>query len=243
MKCFAATDKFEQHNALSRMPKVAIVDYGMGNIFSIQNACKKVGLNAVATNSKQDLVLSDAVILPGVGAFGDAMKMLDKLNLIEFLQDISLLPKPFIGICLGMQLLTEESYEFGRHKGLGIIKGRTVRFNDVVDAQGQRLKVPHVGWNRIYKIKRNSERDLWNSSFLNGCYDGDFMYFVHSYYTEIQDSNIVLSKTQYGNLTFCSSLQMGNIFACQFHPERSGEKGMQIYKTLFSMIGESRRSK
>ena len=178
---------------------------------------------------------SDAVILPGVGAFGDAMAALRRLDLVRPLQDIAVSDTPLIGICLGVQLLMAESFEFGRHKGLEMIKGTVVRFDHPVE-EGRELKVPQVGWNRI------KQAHPWSNTLLEGLADGEFMYFVHSFIVQPEDPNVILSTSRYGQIEFCSSLQYRNIFACQFHPERSGPKGLQIYRNLACLIQERKAS-
>lgn len=224
------------HN--NSIPEVAIVDYGLGNLFSVKHACDKAGLKSEITSSKGKILESDAVILPGVGAFGDAMETLAKLDLINPLKEVALSGKPFLGICLGMQLIMSESCEFGHYEGLGIIKGSVVHFDNPVDDKGRKLKVPHIGWNCIYKSRRP---DLWEDTILNELDDNDFMYFVHSFYVKPDNPDVVLSKSQYGNIEFCSSLNYKNVYACQFHPERSGIKGLQIYKNLLGKILNIRR--
>jgi len=216
---------------LTNSPKVVIVDHGLGNLFSVKHACNKVGLDAEITNSKKEILHSDAVILPGVGAFGDAMQTLRSLDLIETLHDVAL-SKPFIGICLGMQLLMSESTEFGCQEGLGIIKGRTIRFDNPTDDDGKILKVPHVGWNRVCK----PHDEEWADTLLKGLDNNEFMYFIHSFYVKPDDPDVVLSVSRYGNAEFCSSLHSKNIFACQFHPERSGKEGLKIYRNLLKMM-------
>jgi glutamine amidotransferase len=213
--------------------RVAIVDYGLGNLYSVKHACAHVGLDAKITSSKRDILEADAVILPGVGAFGDAMQSLHRLDLVSVLRDMAGSPKPLMGICLGVQLLMTESYEFGRHRGLDIIQGPVVRFPDPMEGP-RKLKVPQIGWNRVYKAVRkdSAEADPWRSNLLAGLADGEYMYFVHSFMVQPQDSNILLSTSRYGHIEFCSSLQYRNIFACQFHPERSGAEGLRIYKNL-----------
>jgi glutamine amidotransferase len=221
---------------LAESPRVAIVDHGLGNLFSVRHACNKVGLDAEITFSKKDILHSDAVILPGVGAFGDAMQSLRKLDLVETLQETAL-TKPFIGICLGMQLLMSESCEFEKHLGLGIIPGSVLHFGSPVeqDGSGAQLKVPQIGWNSIYKAE-NSDTVLWQDTALDGLSNNEFMYFVHSFYVRPEDPEVILSYTKYGNIEFCSSLKFRNIFACQFHPERSGTQGLKIYKNLLSFF-------
>lgn len=215
--------------------KVAIVDYGLGNLFSIQQACHYAGMEAVITASPPEILSSSAVILPGMGAFGDAMDALHRLDLVEPLRDVAASEKPLIGICLGLQLLMSESYEFGCHKGLGIIEGPVVRFDNPVGAKGQ-LKVPQVGWTRITRPAKGDDAVPWSDSPLEGLRDGEFMYFVHSFYVQPLKPEHVLSMSRYGQIEFCSSLQYHNIFACQFHPERSGPHGLRIYQNIASLV-------
>jgi len=205
--------------------QVAIIDYGMGNLFSVKQACECVGLNPVITADKSVIESSNGLILPGVGAFGDAMDSLRKLGLVSLIRDFVASGRPFFGICLGLQLLMEESEEFGMHKGIGIIKGRVKRFPEI-DALGKRNKVPQVGWNRIIK---NLKGD-WVNTPLSGTKDGEFMYFVHSFYAQPEESDSVIAKTKYGNTEYCSCLLQKNIFAVQFHPEKSSLEGIKIYQ-------------
>jgi imidazole glycerol-phosphate synthase subunit HisH len=214
---------------------VAIVDYGLGNLHSIQRACQHAGLEAVITADKEDLLKAEAVILPGVGAFGDAMTNLRRLDLVEVLKDIADSQQMLIGICLGLQLLMTESTEFGRHNGLEIIKGQVVRFDQPREGE-RKLKVPQIGWNGIYSPKSNS----WKDSLLEGIPDGQDMYFVHSYIVQPQDPRVILSQSRFGHIDFCSSLQYGNIFACQYHPERSGPAGLKIYQNVKACLNQKR---
>lgn len=223
-------------------PKVAIVDYGVGNLFSIKHVCEHSDLQAIITSSKEEIIAADAVILPGVGAFGDAMEAIRQLDLVQILQTVAKSPKPFIGICLGMHLLMTESNEFGHHQGLDIIKGSVVRFDSPIDDDGRRLKVPHVGWNHIYKVESNSGQDWWGDSMLEGLANSEFMYFVHSFYVRPENAKVILSVSYYGDCKFCSSLQYRNIFACQFHPERSGPCGQLVYKNIASFIRKNMES-
>ena len=212
--------------------QVAIVDYGMGNLFSVRQACERAGLHTSITNSKKLISDASAVILPGVGAFGDAMQILESLDLVRVLQDFAVTGKPVAGICLGMQLLLTESYEFGRHRGLGLIEGEVVRLPEALQAN-KKLKVPNIGWSRIYSTADRR----WDGSLLEGLSAGTFMYFVHSYYPKPSNSHVKLSFSRYGEFEFCSSVEDGNIFGCQFHPERSGNHGLSIYKRLAARIG------
>lgn len=199
----------------------------MGNLFSVKLACEKVGLDAVVSNDKAEILRASALILPGVGAFGDAMKTLEKLDLVRAIKEFINSGKPFLGICLGMQLLMTESEEFGIHKGLGVIRGRVSKIPSLKD------KVPQVGWNKILKLPGGKN---WEDTLLKGLSERDYMYFVHSFYVLPLNTDVVLSETNYAGLNYCSSLQNKNVFACQFHPEKSGERGLIIYKNLADII-------
>lgn len=204
------------------------MDYGLGNLFSIKHACKRVGMQPIITSTREEILNADAVILPGVGAFGDAMSSLKKLDLIEPLEEVVASYKPLIGICLGMQLLLSQSYEFGIHEGLGFVDGSVFKIEN--HYKHNKLKVPHVGWNRIFR--NNFHNDDLSNLLFKGINDGEFMYFVHSFYVIPKDLEIILTTSHYGDIEFCSSLRYRNIFAFQFHPERSGLAGLEIYKNL-----------
>ena len=222
--------------------QVAIVDYGMGNLFSVEQACDQAGLGVVISSSAREILAADAVILPGVGAFGDAMANLNRLDLVSVLRDIAASSKPLMGICLGMQLLLSESHEFGRSAGLGIIEGEVSHLETSLEGPVV-AKVPQVGWNQIHAQEfslevgsLDSSDTPWGSPLLKGVPNSEYMYFVHSLYAKPEDPSVVLSTTQYGNTDFCSSLRFGSVFACQFHPERSGLAGLRIYRNLAQMI-------
>ena len=206
---------------------VAIVDYGMGNLFSVMRACEFAGLKPVVTAKRTEIENADAVILPGVGAFGDAMKTLQRLELPDVLRSAAKSGKPLVGVCLGMQLLMGESHEFGRHEGLGILSGDVVRLDDAD------VKVPQVGWNQITPAAGLTS---WDGTLLAGLTRGDFMYFVHSYYVRPSETGLTLATTQYGSLNFVSAIGRNNVFACQFHPERSGTRGLLIYQNLAKLL-------
>jgi imidazole glycerol-phosphate synthase subunit HisH len=227
--------------SMSERPQIAIVDYGLGNLYSVKHACEHVGLVARITSSAHEIFAADASILPGVGAFGDAMDALRRLDLVLPLKDFAETGKVLMGICLGMQLFMSESYEFGKHAGLDLIRGPVVRFHEPIGPRG-REKVPQIGWNGIFRAQgsahgpagRNDPEDSWSGTPLRGLAEGEYMYFVHSFYAMPEDPSVVLSTSTYGHITFCSSLKWGNLFATQFHPERSGSYGLQIYSQLFS---------
>lgn len=223
---------------------LAIVDYGLGNLFSIKNACDVVGISNVITSDKEEITSADGVILPGVGAFNDAMKVLELKDLIDPLHQIVRQNKPLIGICLGMQLLMSESYEFGYHEGLGFINGSVVRLEESNNNQSH-FKIPQIGWNKIFRYNsqlphsqqaEGTIHDFWDTSPLEGIADGEFMYFVHSYYVKPEDPGLIMAITHYGNNVFCSAIRKRNIFGMQFHPERSGPCGLKIYKNIANII-------
>jgi len=205
---------------------VAIIDYKMSNLFSVQAACNKVGLSSVITSEKNEILDAKVAILPGVGAFGEAMKHLSDLNLDHTIFQFVDSGKPFVGICLGLQLLFDSSEEFGDNSGLGLIKGKVKKFKFHSD-NSTKYPVPQIGWNKIKRMGAS-----WEGSLLCNNTNDDFMYFVHSYFVKPENDNIMLSKTTYGNTEYCSSIQQNKIFACQFHPEKSGEIGINIYKNM-----------
>ncbi len=194
---------------------IAIVDYGMGNLRSVENAFKSMGYEAIITRDPARILNSSGLVLPGVGAFRDCMKNLNTYGLKEPLYKFIESKKPFLGICLGFQVLFEGSEEFGLCKGLGILKGRVVRFPE------DKLKIPHMGWNTI-KIKKECP-------FLEGIKNFSYFYFVHSYYAILEEKKIIATSTDYG-VEFTSSIWKDNIFACQFHPEKSQRLGLKILK-------------
>jgi imidazole glycerol-phosphate synthase subunit HisH len=210
---------------------VAIIDYKMGNLFSVQQACLAVKLNPIITSEKGIILNSDAIILPGVGSFKEAMKNLHELQLADLIKDQIMQNKPFMGICLGFQLLFKSSEEFGFTKGLDIFEGVVKKFPSK-GLQGTKIKVPQIGWNKISFFNNNK----WKSSLLTNISEGEFMYFVHSYYVHTDIDEIVLTKTSYEGLEYCSSIEKKNVFASQFHPEKSALEGMKIYKNFAKLI-------
>ena len=222
-------------------PEVAIVDVGIGNLFSVGQACAHAGIRGTITASRDVILNADAVLLPGMGSFGDAMASLQRHDLVEPLKDVAASGKHLVGICLGMQLLLSESSEFGNHAGLGILPGTVVRFEPLKEPDGARLKVPLVGWNRISRPSGSTGASRWSESPLRPLESGVYMYFVHSYYACPEYSEQVLCSSRYGDLSFCSGLMSGNVIGFQFHPERSGPEGLRIYQELRSMISARRR--
>ena len=202
---------------------VVIIDYKLGNLFSVQQACEAVGLNAKISSNKEDVINADALILPGVGAFLIAMTNLKELGLAEAIIEKVNNNTPLFGICLGLQLLFSESEEFGAGKGLDLISGVIKKLPD--NLENRKIKVPHISWNTIYKFEQN-----WSKTPLRDLINDDFMYFIHSYYVRPSDNACILTKTNYDGIEFCSAVTKNNIFATQFHPEKSADKGISIYK-------------
>jgi len=212
--------------------RIAIIDYQMGNLFSVAHACSYVGLDPIITHDKNIILKSDAIILPGVGAFSKAMENIKKFKLNQIIKLCIEENKPLLAICLGMQLLFTESYEFGKCRGLNIIKGKVIQFNN------DNRKVPQIGWNTIYPPSNLLNK--WNNSILNNIKKNEFMYFVHSFYVIPNFNEIILSSTNYEGIEYCSSIQYNNIYATQFHPEKSGPQGIKIYLNWANEIKQNR---
>lgn len=200
---------------------VAIIDYDAGNIKSVEKAVIALGQNAVVTREADKILAADHVILPGVGAFGDAMEKLRRYALIEVIREVVDLQTPFLGICLGLQLLFESSEECADVEGLGILPGKIVRIPEQSD-----LKIPHIGWNSLHFPNQGR--------LFQDIPDGAYVYFVHSYYLQAKEPEIVTASTEYG-VNIHASVEKDNVFACQFHPEKSSEVGMTILKNFFNI--------
>lgn len=199
-----------------------IVDTGLSNLHSIQAACAKCNINFKVSSSPREVKSSGAIILPGVGSYAKGVNNLKELKLFDLLREEITKGKPTFGICLGMQLLLDESEEFGLTEGLSVIKGKVKKFEFNTEIYS---KIPHIGWNSIINSKIS-----WKNTILELVNNLDKMYFVHSYYVNLEDHNQILSETQYGDLKFCSALRYNNIYATQFHPEKSGPNGLKILK-------------
>lgn len=200
---------------------VAIIDYDAGNIKSVEKALHYLGEEAVITRDRDTILGADRVILPGVGAFGDAMEKLRTYELDKVIQKVVAQNTPFLGICLGLQLLFESSEESESVEGLGILKGKVVRLPEESD-----MKIPHIGWNSLKYPNLGR--------LFTGIAEDSYVYFVHSYYLQAKDPSIVTATTEYGTLIH-ASVEQGNVFACQFHPEKSSEVGMQILKNFLTI--------
>ena len=201
---------------------ISIIDYGAGNLQSVLKAFHYIGCDVQVTTNKEELECSDAAVLPGVGAFEDSMNCLNRSGLVQPVMDFIESGKPFLGICLGLQLLFEESEESPGVSGLGILKGKIHRIPD-----GSGLKVPHIGWNSLELRKEGG--------IFSGIEEQPYVYFVHSYYLRAESPEIVSSTTQYG-VQIDASIQRGNLFATQFHPEKSGRTGLKMLQNFVSLI-------
>ncbi len=203
--------------------RTVVIDYGMGNLRSVSKAFEFVGFEEVIVTGDKGIVESaDVLVLPGVGAFGDAMKNLEDLELINPIRKHIERGKPFMGICLGLQLLFEKSYEHGEHRGLGILKGE-------VKLLPSRVRIPHIGWNQLWFKKRGT--------ITEGLKDGDYFYFVHSYRVIPREESVILSTTDYGE-DFVSSVWIENLLAVQFHPEKSQKKGLKLLENFKKMAAK-----
>ncbi len=202
---------------------IAITDYGVGNLFSLKSSFAAINQEVIVTGDEDILRKADKIILPGVGAFGDAAEKLDKTGLAYVLKEQAKLGKPILGICLGMQLLFEKSFEYGEHKGLGLIKGEIRPISDVIPKD---YKIPHIGWNAL-KFKGKT------APIFKYIKDGDFVYFVHSFYGANCDESVIATSEYGAELT--AAVSCGNVFGCQFHPEKSGDVGLNILRAFCEM--------
>jgi glutamine amidotransferase len=200
--------------------KIVIVDYGSGNLRSVQKGLERAGYPSVVSGSPAVVSEATHLVVPGVGAFPDCMKNLEALRLLKPISDAVRAGKPYLGICLGLQILFSEGMEFGVHPGLGILPGTVIRFPE------NELKVPHMGWNQIRIEKK--------SPFLEGIPEGAYFYFVHSYYGNLKENDWVATTTEYG-VRFPSSVSHDRLFACQFHPEKSQQMGLKLLSNFARM--------
>lgn len=203
---------------------IAIVDYGVGNLFSLKSSFAAIGADIEVTSDAAVLEKADKIILPGVGAFEDAAKKLRESGLVDTIKEQAKSGKPLMGICLGMQLLFEKSYEYGEHDGLGLISGSVRPISDVIP---DGLKIPHIGWNAL-RFKKESP-------LFKYILDGDFVYFVHSFYAAECDEAVIACAEYGAELT--AAVESGNVFGCQFHPEKSGSIGLNILRAFAEMRG------
>jgi glutamine amidotransferase len=220
-------------------PRVAIVDFDLGNLFSVVQACRKSGIAAEITHDPKTIAAADALILPGVGGFPRAMESLQRRDLIAPIKDAAAAAKPIVGICLGMQLLMESSSEFGATPGLGLIAGSVIKLPDVPGANDRNLPIPNVGWSPVAPVPNGLP---WTGTPLADTKPGAMFYFVHSFFVKPKRAQDVLATTLFGTETVCAAIGHGNIFGMQFHPERSGMVGVNVYKTIDRIIRGKQRA-
>jgi imidazole glycerol-phosphate synthase subunit HisH len=218
-------------------PKVAILDFELGNLFSVAQACRVVGLTAEITDDPRIAADADALIVPGVGSFPRAMAVLKRRGLISAIQDTAARNKPVIGVCLGLQLFMEGSTEFGHTDGLGLIAGEALRLPDIPAGNGRNVPIPNVGWCAV--APPNGEA-LWRGSPLADIKPNAAFYFVHSYYVKPTNAGEVLANSMFGSFEFCAAVRCGSVFGFQFHPERSGPTGLAVYRSVRHMIEAAR---
>lgn len=209
--------------------KIVIVDYGIGNVKSMYNALYNLGIDSILSSDKDTILDAPAVILPGVGAFQKGMENLYALGLFETIHSYVRSGKPFLGVCLGMQMLLEESEEFGLTAGLGLIKGKVIRLPTLIS---EKEKLPHVNWNQLYEPSDGR----WNNTILDGFSVDLNVYFVHSFAAVPRNETSILSITKFGGEFFCSAINQDNIYGTQFHPEKSGNAGLLILSKFINLI-------
>ena len=201
---------------------IVVVDYGMGNLRSVSKALEKVGLDVKVSSDPKDVRDAEAIVVPGVGAFGDAIHNLQRFGLLEEIIKSIEKGKPYLGICLGLQILFEYGYEFGEHEGLGVLKGKVIRF-----PEKEGYKVPHMGWNQVWLKK--------TEGLFSDIKEGEFFYFVHSFYVVPEESEVIASITDY-SVDFCSAIQKDNVWAVQFHPEKSQKAGLKLLENFKTFV-------
>ena len=207
--------------------KIIIVDYGVGNLYSLKRALGKCGVKAIVSEEANDIESADALVLPGVGSFGAGMRGLRVRGLTDIVKTAAQKGRPILGICLGAQLMLEKGYEFGEFEGLGIFKGDVVRFGKECSE-----KIPHIGWNEV----REGKSGMWKDTIFGSLKSGFAAYFVHSYILRPRNADDIFGVTEYGGCQFASVLRKGAIYACQFHPEKSGPAGLILIQSFVNSV-------
>jgi glutamine amidotransferase len=211
--------------------EVAVIDYGVGNLLSVRRGLERAGAVVNVTADPEQILAAPRVVLPGVGAFAKGMENLRLVGLDEVVREVAARGVPLFGICLGMQLLLDESDEFGSSKGLGLVPGRVVPV-PAAGPDGAPQKIPHIGWNGLL---RPVSRHSWDHTVLENVQEGDAVYFVHSYMASPADSRDALANCNYGGVTVGAAVGRGNVWGCQFHPEKSGENGLRVLKSFLAL--------
>ncbi len=214
------------------MNDVIIIDYGLGNVLSVQRGFEYMGAHSVLTDSPELVRNAKALVLPGVGAFGDGMEELDRRKLVEPIKGFAASGRPLLGICLGLQMMMDWSEEFGFHKGLGLVAGGVVKISEK-DIEGKKQRIPHIGWNAIAD---GTGRDTFDDGILRGIRQGLKFYFVHSYAPVPENEGDRLADTSYGGIKIAAVIRKGNVYGCQFHPEKSGTCGLRVIKNFLDLV-------
>lgn len=213
------------------MKRVAVVDYGMGNLLSVIRVLEFCGAKVDIADSPDQITLAERIVLPGVGAFADGMKELKRKHLLDSILNFASKERPFLGICLGMQMMLDISEEFGIHKGLGLITGKVTMIPQT-GLNGNSHKIPHIGWNALVSSQGD---ESWRNTILDGLLSGQFVYFVHSYSVVPKRAVDQLAHCRYNGLELCAVIKSRNLYGCQFHPEKSGEVGVKIIQNFIGL--------
>lgn len=210
---------------------IHVIDYGVGNLFSVKRALRHCTAEVVFVSTPAEIAEAPNLVLPGVGAFGNGMEELRKRQLVEPIREFARSGRPFLGICLGMQLMMDGSDEFGLHEGLGLIRGNVQKIPDKTNS-GEQVKIPHIGWNALLKPKK--ETVSWEKTILEHVAEGEYAYFVHSYVAHPENSDHILATASYGGYPITAVIASGSLSGCQFHPELSGPTGLKILKEFIN---------
>ncbi len=213
-----------------KQQQVAVIDYGLGNLLSVCRAIEFCGGNVNLTSNPKEILRAGRVILPGVGAFSKGMSLLDKMGLVDVIKEIADTNTPLLGICLGMQLFMDEGCENEITSGLGLIKGKVIPITNTTNSE-VKIKIPHIGWNSLHPKSKVLD---WKNTLLENIKDGQSVYFVHSFMTHLQDPELQIASCFYGNQKIAAVIKRNNITGCQFHPEKSGEVGLNIFRKFLS---------
>ena len=209
---------------------IVILDYDVGNLLSIQRAVDHFGMKSTVSRKRKEILDASHLILPGVGAFLSAMNLINKYEITEIIYEYVKSGKPLLGTCLGMQMLMTESHEFGLHKGLNLLQGSVKPIKAMINPKNLKVKIPHIGWNGLYYSEKNKSENY----ILNKVKLGEEVYFVHSYVVAPKDQSLIVAHSEYADYKFPAIIKKNNIIGCQFHPEKSGEVGLKIFKNFLN---------
>lgn len=211
---------------------ITVVDYGRGNLFSVRQALEKCGASVILASTPEEIISADRLVLPGVGAFADGMHGLRELGLVDSIRSLADTGRPFLGICLGMQMMLDIGFEFGEYEGLGILPGSVSRILDT-DTAGNPLKIPHIGWESLHQ--NSVMENGWRSTILEGITENDKFYFVHSFAANPKSAQNLLATCQYGGREISAVIRENNLYGCQFHPEKSSSSGLKVLNNFVNL--------